>query len=184
MLIEGVGGLGAEVTVLGVEVKRADAVRAADAGELHASLDPLGSIVSHNLIVSPRRRGNGALWSGGEGNGAVGSGSMRAMAIFQQLTVRLAPIRFPEPLELFGPYSACRDSARLTRFCAGTRMIPRRGVSISAMRKSETESAIGKIRRKRVLFPGEPKPNRRLQKMEMAIRSAHVSIGIRFHQAA
>jgi hypothetical protein len=57
MLIEGVGGLGAEVTILEVEVKRADAMRAADAGELRASLDPLGSVVSHDLIVSPRRRG-------------------------------------------------------------------------------------------------------------------------------
>lgn len=68
MLIEGVGGLGAEVAVLEVEVKRADAVGAADAGELRASLDPLGRVVSHNLIVSPTRRRNGALWSRGEGN--------------------------------------------------------------------------------------------------------------------
>ena len=68
VLIEGVGGLRAEVAVLEVEVKRAHAVRAADAGELGAALDPLGSVVSHNLIVSPKRRGNGALWSGGEGN--------------------------------------------------------------------------------------------------------------------
>ena len=70
MLIEGVGGLGAEVAVLEVEVKRADAVRAADAGELcTTTLDPLGCVVSHNLIVSPGTRGNGALWSGDEGNG-------------------------------------------------------------------------------------------------------------------
>jgi hypothetical protein len=68
VLVEGVGGLRAEVAVLEVEVKRADAVRAADAGELRAALDPLGGVVSHNLIVSPRRRGNGVLWSGGEGN--------------------------------------------------------------------------------------------------------------------
>ena len=68
MLIEGVGGLGAEVAVLEVEVKRADAVRAADAGELHTTLDPLGCVVSHNLIVSPKTRGNGALWSGDECN--------------------------------------------------------------------------------------------------------------------
>ena len=68
MLIEGMGGLGAEVAVLEVEVMRADAVRAAHACELRASLDPLGSVVSHNLIVSPWTRGNGALWSRGEGN--------------------------------------------------------------------------------------------------------------------
>ena len=53
MLIESVGGLGAEVAVLEVEVKRADSVRAADAGEQRASLDPLSSVVSHHLIVSP-----------------------------------------------------------------------------------------------------------------------------------
>jgi hypothetical protein len=85
MLIEGVGGLGAEVAVLEFEVKRADAVRAADAGELRASLDPVCSVVSQDLIVSPRRRGSGALWSGGEGNGAVGSRSMSVMAILQQV---------------------------------------------------------------------------------------------------
>ena len=68
MLIEGVGGLGAEVAILEVEVKRADAVRAADADELRTTLDPLGCVVSHNLIVSPRTRGNGALWSGDKGN--------------------------------------------------------------------------------------------------------------------
>jgi hypothetical protein len=54
MLIEDVGGLGAEVTVLEIEVKRADAVWAVDASELRAALDPLGSVVPHNLIVSPR----------------------------------------------------------------------------------------------------------------------------------
>lgn len=70
MLIEGVGSLGAEVAVLEVEIKRADAVGAADALELRAAIDPLGSVVSHNLIVGRRRKGNGALWSCGEGNGA------------------------------------------------------------------------------------------------------------------
>ena len=60
MLIQGVGGLGAEVAVLEVEVKRANAVRAADAGELRASLDSVCSVVSHDLIVSPSRRGSGA----------------------------------------------------------------------------------------------------------------------------
>ena len=83
MLIEGVGGLGAEVAVLEVEVKRADAVRAADTGELRASLDPVCSVVSHDLIVSPSRRGSGAQWSGGEGNGAVGSSSTSDMGISQ-----------------------------------------------------------------------------------------------------
>jgi hypothetical protein len=48
MLIEGVRGLGAEVAAFKIEVKRADAVRAVDAGELRTTLDPLGCIVSHN----------------------------------------------------------------------------------------------------------------------------------------
>ena len=56
-MIEDMGGLSAEVAVLEVEVQRADAVRAADAGELRASLDPLGSVVFHHLIVSPRGEG-------------------------------------------------------------------------------------------------------------------------------
>ena len=68
MLIEGVGGLRAEVAGFGVEVKRADAVWAADAAELRTALDPPGCVVTHNLIVSPRTRGNGALWSGDECN--------------------------------------------------------------------------------------------------------------------
>ena len=51
VLVESGGGLGAEVAVLDVEVKRADAVRAADASELHASLDPRGSVVPHGPIV-------------------------------------------------------------------------------------------------------------------------------------
>lgn len=70
MLIDGAGGLGTEVSVHEVEVKSSDAVRTADAGELRAALGPLGSVVPHNLIVSPRRRANGALWSGTKGNGA------------------------------------------------------------------------------------------------------------------
>lgn len=57
VLIDGVGGLGAEVAVLEVEVEGEDTVRAADAGELHASLDPLGVVVSHGLIVVPGGEG-------------------------------------------------------------------------------------------------------------------------------
>ena len=82
-MIEGVGGLGAEVAVLEVEVKRADAVRAADAGELRASLDPLGSVVSHHLIVSP----------GGERTEHCGRvtkvpATISDMAIFRQLQAK------------------------------------------------------------------------------------------------
>jgi hypothetical protein len=52
------------------------------------------------------------------------------------------------------------------------------------MRKSETERKIGKIRRKNALFPGASYPIRRVQKIEIMIKSIHASIGIRFLQAA
>jgi hypothetical protein len=51
-------------------------------------------------------------------------------------------------------YCECRDSARLSRFCGSTRMIPLRGLSISATRKSEMERAIGKMSRKKAFRPG------------------------------
>lgn len=70
VLIEGGGGLRAEVAFPEVEVEGANAVRTTNAGELYASLDPLGGVGAHGLIVSPRWRGNGARWSVGEGNGA------------------------------------------------------------------------------------------------------------------
>ena len=54
MPIEGGCCLSAEVAVPKVEVDGADAVRAADAGELYGSFDPLGSVVCHGLIESPR----------------------------------------------------------------------------------------------------------------------------------
>jgi hypothetical protein len=47
VLIEIGGGLGAEVTVAHVEVERSDAVRAVGAGELHASGDAFGGVISH-----------------------------------------------------------------------------------------------------------------------------------------
>jgi hypothetical protein len=57
VLIEGVGGLSAEVAVLEVEVEGADTVRAMDTSELNASLDPLGCVRSHGLIVVPAGKG-------------------------------------------------------------------------------------------------------------------------------
>ena len=52
VLIEGGGGLGPEVAVLGVEVEGANAVRAVNARKLHtACLDTLGGVVSHGLIL-------------------------------------------------------------------------------------------------------------------------------------
>ena len=58
VLIEGGGGLGAEVAVLEVEVEGADAVRASNAREVHVPLDPLNGVVSHSLLVNTH---NGSL---------------------------------------------------------------------------------------------------------------------------
>jgi hypothetical protein len=81
VLIERAGGLGAKVTVLEVEVERADAVRAADAGELHASLDPLGGVVSHGFDCSLWRRGSGEHC----GRVAKVMGQLLVTAILRQL---------------------------------------------------------------------------------------------------
>ena len=51
MLIQGVGGLGAEVAILDVEVKRTDSVLAVDTLEKYSTFDPIGGVVSHGLIV-------------------------------------------------------------------------------------------------------------------------------------
>ena len=52
-------GLGAEVAALGVEVQRADAVRALRASELHAALNALDSIGFHWLDCSRSGGGSG-----------------------------------------------------------------------------------------------------------------------------
>lgn len=51
MLIEGVCGLGAEVAVADVEVKRTDSVLAVDTLENYSTFDPILGVVSHGLIV-------------------------------------------------------------------------------------------------------------------------------------
>ena len=52
VLIDGGGGLGAEVAVAGIEVEGADVVGAAGAGEFHAALDASDGVVSlHNSSV-------------------------------------------------------------------------------------------------------------------------------------
>ncbi len=48
VLIEIGGGLSAKVSVTQIEVQRRDAVRAVGAGELHASGDAFGGVVSHS----------------------------------------------------------------------------------------------------------------------------------------
>jgi hypothetical protein len=53
-------------------------------------------------------------------------------------------------------YRECRDSARLSRFCGCTRMIPLPGLSMSAMRKSDMESAMGKTRERKLLLSSAP----------------------------
>src|SRR5277367_100786 len=63
-------------------------------------------------------------------------------------------------------------------------MAPCRGLSMSAMRKSEMDRAIGKIRKSQGLLPYARQPVKRLQKMEIAITRVHAATGIRFHHAA
>ena len=47
VLVDGGGGLGAEVAGFGIEIQRADAVGAARAVELHAAFDALDSVGLH-----------------------------------------------------------------------------------------------------------------------------------------
>ena len=47
VLVDGGGGLGAEVAVAGVEIERGDAVVTVRAGELYAVLDALGAVGFH-----------------------------------------------------------------------------------------------------------------------------------------
>ena len=52
VLVDGGGGLGAEVAIAGVEIEGADVVGAVGAGELHAALDASDGVVSlHNSSV-------------------------------------------------------------------------------------------------------------------------------------
>ena len=51
MLIEGVGGLRAEVAVSVVKIERINAVFAADTLELYSPFDPIDSVVTHGSIV-------------------------------------------------------------------------------------------------------------------------------------
>ena len=62
--IDSGSGLGAEVAVLGVEIECTDAVFAADTLELYSTFDPIGSVVSHALIVGPLlRRKDAPRWA-------------------------------------------------------------------------------------------------------------------------
>lgn len=47
VLIEGGGGLGAEVAVARIELECGDAIGAVGAGELHSSGDAFGGVISH-----------------------------------------------------------------------------------------------------------------------------------------
>jgi len=71
VLIDGGGGLGAEVAVAGIEVKGADVVGAAGAGELHAALDASDGVVSlHKSSV--------VVW---QENGAHVGGAAKVMRV-------------------------------------------------------------------------------------------------------
>jgi len=73
VLIDGGGGLGAEVAVARVEVERADVVGAVGAGELHSALDASDGVEAfHKFECSPFAEEWKARWWGSEGNEGVG----------------------------------------------------------------------------------------------------------------
>jgi hypothetical protein len=55
--VDGGGGLSAQVAIAGIEIERADVVRAARAGKLHATLNPRDGVMPlHNSECSLLRR--------------------------------------------------------------------------------------------------------------------------------
>jgi hypothetical protein len=69
VLVDGGGGLGAEVAVARVEVESGDVVRAARAGELHAAFDASDGVEAfHRIECSPLRANAKARGWGSEGN--------------------------------------------------------------------------------------------------------------------
>ena len=69
MLVNGGGGLGAEVAVAGIEVEGADMVGTMGAGKLHATFDASDGVEAlHSSECSPLAEERKALWSGSEGN--------------------------------------------------------------------------------------------------------------------
>jgi hypothetical protein len=69
VLVNGGGGLGAEVAVAGIEVEGADVVGTMGAGKLHATFDASDGIEAlHSSECSPLAEERKARWSGSEGN--------------------------------------------------------------------------------------------------------------------
>jgi hypothetical protein len=57
MAIDGGRGLSAKVAIAGIEIERADVVRTASAGKLHATLNPRDGVMPlHNFECSLLRR--------------------------------------------------------------------------------------------------------------------------------
>jgi hypothetical protein len=71
VLVNGGGGLGAEVAVAGIEVEGADVVGTMGAGKLHATFDASDGVEAlHSSECSPLAEERKARWSGSEGNEA------------------------------------------------------------------------------------------------------------------
>jgi hypothetical protein len=69
VLVDGGGGLGAEVAVTRVEVERGDVVSAVRASELHAAFDASDGVEAFHRIECSLLRGDGkARGVGSEGN--------------------------------------------------------------------------------------------------------------------
>ncbi len=76
VLVDGGGGLGAEVAVARVEVERGDVVRAVRASELHAAFDASDGVEAfHRIECSLLRADEKARGVGSEGNAGGGEGS-------------------------------------------------------------------------------------------------------------
>jgi hypothetical protein len=69
VLVDGGGGLGAEVAVAGIEFESGDVVGAVGAGELHAAFDASDGVEAFHRIECSLLRGDGkARGVGSEGN--------------------------------------------------------------------------------------------------------------------
>src|SRR5579871_1481977 len=76
------------------------------------------------------------------------------------------------------------DFARRSRFRGGTWTTPPRGLSISAIRKNDTEAVIGTTRRSGELYRFAPKPSVKLAPKPTMTMSHHAGIGILSSHAA
>src|SRR5579871_3218757 len=81
-------------------------------------------------------------------------------------------------------YCDLSDSDKAMRFCGSMRMMPPRGLSMSAIRKKAIVRIVGNMTRVDCDVRRSLKPSRKLQTTATSIMSTHAPTGTRFHQAA